>query len=93
MAPTPVTRTLTISIGFCSKAWPYSRLCASWNRRQTSARLAVGQLAVGQRDLQFVALADIAQIAVAHEAELRRVEMVGGELRRQLALHRRRDRR
>ena len=40
----------------------------------------LGQLPFRERNLQLVALAHVTQIAVAHEAEISRVEMVGGKL-------------
>ena len=69
-AAVPLTRTLTISIGLAAKAWPYSAAmgvveCARTPRRALPASIvAVAGTAISQ----LVALADIAQIAAAHEA-------------------------
>ena len=51
------------------------------------SQAGVGEFARRYRDLVFVALPDKAQVAVAHEVEMRGVQMIGGELLAKLALH------
>src|SRR6516164_1976255 len=57
--------------------------------KEPPSSLQVGGLeeAARERDLEFVSLSDVAQIAVAHKAKLVRIQMVGRELRLETPLH------
>ena len=86
-APTPITRMLTISIGLSAKKWPYSRSCASWKAAPDLVELLLSKGAGGNVNLELVALADVAQIAVADERHAVGFEMIGGKLLPQVRFH------